>query len=207
MRYLQTEWQRNERDRIQWELERAEMKTKISRLEGEKRALQLQIENYLKKISLLETSLGAQGATDSYDEARIKYDKLVNSSNDDDLDLTPLINSRKYLEKCIQDVSLLLQSASTLYTEDSQNYQNAGAGMQLSNLNFNDGQGSVSVSPQGPGSSSNSVSTGSSGSQNFNGNTGMPLPPLPPQVVKRPSVHHLTSRTPSGLECFSNDML
>lgn len=26
MRYLQTEWQRNERDRIQWDLERAEMK-------------------------------------------------------------------------------------------------------------------------------------------------------------------------------------
>lgn len=186
MRYLQTEWQRNERDRIQWELERAEMKTKISRLEGEKRALQLQIENYLKKISLLETSLGAQGATDSYDEARIQYDKLVNSTSDDDLDLTPLINSRKYLEKCIQDVSLLLQSASTLYTEDSQNYQNAGAGMQLSNLNFNDGQGSVSVSPQGPGSSSNSISTGgSSGSQNFNGNTGMPLPPLPPPPTPR----------------------
>ena len=26
MRYLQNEWQRNERDRIQWDLERAEMK-------------------------------------------------------------------------------------------------------------------------------------------------------------------------------------
>lgn len=26
MRYLQTEWQRSERDRIQWDLERAEMK-------------------------------------------------------------------------------------------------------------------------------------------------------------------------------------
>ncbi len=29
MRYLQSEWQRNERDRIQWELERSEMKVKI----------------------------------------------------------------------------------------------------------------------------------------------------------------------------------
>lgn len=191
MRYLQTEWQRNERDRIQWELERAEMKTKISRLEGEKRALQLQIENYLKKISLLETSLGVQGATDSYDEARIKYEKLVNSSPEDGLDLTPLINSRKYLEKCIQDVSLLLQSASTLYTEDSQSYQSAsagaGAGLQLSNLSFNDGLGSVSVSPQGPSSSSNSVNTGGSSgsSQNFNGNAGLPLPPLPPPPAPR----------------------
>lgn len=29
MRYLQNEWQRNERDRIQWDLERAEMKVRI----------------------------------------------------------------------------------------------------------------------------------------------------------------------------------
>ena len=30
MRYLQNEWQRNERDRIQWDLERAEMKVLLS---------------------------------------------------------------------------------------------------------------------------------------------------------------------------------
>lgn len=29
MRYLQNEWQRNERDRIQWDLERAEMKVSL----------------------------------------------------------------------------------------------------------------------------------------------------------------------------------
>lgn len=29
MRYLQNEWQRNERDRIQWDLERAEMKVQF----------------------------------------------------------------------------------------------------------------------------------------------------------------------------------
>lgn len=29
MRYLQNEWHRNERDRIQWDLERAEMKVSL----------------------------------------------------------------------------------------------------------------------------------------------------------------------------------
>jgi hypothetical protein len=57
MRYLQVEWQRNEQDRIQWELERAEMKARIAKLEGEKRGLQLAVENHTKKIKILETSL------------------------------------------------------------------------------------------------------------------------------------------------------
>jgi hypothetical protein len=34
MKYLQREWQRNEKDRIQWELERAEMKVSCGEKEG-----------------------------------------------------------------------------------------------------------------------------------------------------------------------------
>lgn len=36
MRYLQNEWQRNERDRIQWDLERAEMKVFIKKSGNDK---------------------------------------------------------------------------------------------------------------------------------------------------------------------------
>ena len=34
MKYLQREWQRNEKDRIQWELERAEMRVSAERENG-----------------------------------------------------------------------------------------------------------------------------------------------------------------------------
>ena len=37
MRFLQTEWHRHERDRNAWEIERAEMKSRIGRLEGDAR--------------------------------------------------------------------------------------------------------------------------------------------------------------------------
>lgn len=59
MRYLQNEWQRNERDRIQWDLERAEMKARIAKLEGEKRGLQLIIEEHAKKVAILESRIQA----------------------------------------------------------------------------------------------------------------------------------------------------
>ncbi|CUS20524.1 LAQU0S01e08548g1_1 [Lachancea quebecensis] len=43
MHYLQTEFTRNERDRIGWELERSEMKTRIAQLEGENRTLRYEL--------------------------------------------------------------------------------------------------------------------------------------------------------------------
>lgn len=43
MHYLQTEFTKNERDRINWELERCEMKCKIAKLEGENRDLRYQL--------------------------------------------------------------------------------------------------------------------------------------------------------------------
>ncbi|SCU86293.1 LAMI_0D01332g1_1 [Lachancea mirantina] len=43
MHYLQTEFTRNERDRIAWELERSEMRTRIAQLEGENRSLKYEL--------------------------------------------------------------------------------------------------------------------------------------------------------------------
>lgn len=43
MHYLQTEFTKNERDRISWELERCEMKARIAQLEGENRDLRYEL--------------------------------------------------------------------------------------------------------------------------------------------------------------------
>lgn len=57
MRFLQTEWHRHERDRNAWEIERAEMKSRISRLEGDYRTAKRLQESLGKHVKLLETAL------------------------------------------------------------------------------------------------------------------------------------------------------
>lgn len=113
MRYLQTEWQRNERDRIQWELEKAEMKTRIAKLEGENRGLQVVCENQAKKIKILEAAAKSEGGTDLnglLEEYGQSFDEWAHKSSH--LNLSGLIESRQYLEKCVQEVEYLLQSSS-----------------------------------------------------------------------------------------------
>lgn len=51
MHYLQTEFTKNERDRITWELERAEMKARIAQLEGENKDLHYKLMKYDMQIA------------------------------------------------------------------------------------------------------------------------------------------------------------
>ncbi|EPS35010.1 hypothetical protein PDE_09975 [Penicillium oxalicum 114-2] len=57
MRFLQTEWHRHERDRNAWEIERAEMKSRIGRLEGEIRTSKRMQESLGKHVRLMESAL------------------------------------------------------------------------------------------------------------------------------------------------------
>ncbi|OXV11163.1 hypothetical protein Egran_01075, partial [Elaphomyces granulatus] len=57
MRFLQTEWHRHERDRNAWEIERAEMKSRIGRLEGDVRTSKRLHESLGKHIKMLELAL------------------------------------------------------------------------------------------------------------------------------------------------------
>ncbi|KAJ5466567.1 Striatin Pro11 [Penicillium diatomitis] len=57
MRFLQTEWHRHERDRNAWEIERAEMKSRIGRLEGEIRTSKRMQETLGKHVRLMEAAL------------------------------------------------------------------------------------------------------------------------------------------------------
>ena len=57
MRFLQTEWHRHERDRNAWQIERAEMKSRIGKLEGDLRTNKKLRESMDKHIRMLENAL------------------------------------------------------------------------------------------------------------------------------------------------------
>lgn len=76
MRFLQTEWHRHERDRNAWEIERAEMKSRIGRLEGDVRTNKRLRESLAKHVRLLEAALKKE---------REKVKKLTNNEEVDDM--------------------------------------------------------------------------------------------------------------------------
>lgn len=57
MRFLQTEWHRHERDRNAWQIERAEMKSRIGKLEGDGRTNKRLQESLGKHVKILENAL------------------------------------------------------------------------------------------------------------------------------------------------------
>lgn len=76
MRFLQTEWHRHERDRNAWEIERAEMKSRIGKLEGDVRTNKRLNESLGKHVRLLEAALKKE---------REKVKKLTNNETVEDL--------------------------------------------------------------------------------------------------------------------------
>ncbi|KAJ5775024.1 uncharacterized protein N7511_000035 [Penicillium nucicola] len=76
MRFLQTEWHRHERDRNAWEIERAEMKSRIGRLEGDLRTSKRLHESLGKHVRLMETALKKE---------REKAKKLSNNESIEDM--------------------------------------------------------------------------------------------------------------------------
>ncbi|KIY43704.1 WD40 repeat-like protein [Fistulina hepatica ATCC 64428] len=57
LHFLQTEWRRYERERNEWEIERAEMRARIALLEGERRSFDNVKLDLMKRIKMLEYAL------------------------------------------------------------------------------------------------------------------------------------------------------
>ncbi|KAI0698494.1 WD40-repeat-containing domain protein [Cytidiella melzeri] len=57
LHFLQTEWRRYERDRNEWEIERAEMRARIALLEGERRSFDNVKIDLMRRIKMLEYAL------------------------------------------------------------------------------------------------------------------------------------------------------
>ena len=84
LHYLQHEWNRYELDRQQWEVEKAELTTKISFLQGERRGQENLKNNLIRRIKMLEFALKQE---------RVKYHKLKFGVEPNQSDLKFPINS------------------------------------------------------------------------------------------------------------------
>lgn len=62
MRFLQIEWHNHERARNAWDIERAEMKAKIAKQEGDCRSAKKMNESLDRQIRMLEKALKAERA-------------------------------------------------------------------------------------------------------------------------------------------------
>ncbi|KAF8930839.1 hypothetical protein BGZ58_008009 [Dissophora ornata] len=104
LQFLQSEWRRFERDRNEWDIEKAEMKARIAFLEGEKRGVDIAKMDLMKRVKMLEYALrqerskyvegnnaagAAKGASPSADSPqpnsantdRGSSDTLINNNN------------------------------------------------------------------------------------------------------------------------------
>jgi len=78
MRFLQLEWHNHERARNAWDIERAEMKAKIAKQEGEVRSAKKLNDQLNKHIRMLEQALVNErkkhkaGSPDGHDEKKDK---------------------------------------------------------------------------------------------------------------------------------------
>ncbi|CCH46037.1 putative WD repeat-containing protein [Wickerhamomyces ciferrii] len=103
--YLQREKTTIDRDRIQWENERGELKSKIGRLEGENQSLK-------EEVKQLRSSLEKDGKlktvnTKSNDVSKIKFNNV---------DLNPLAKSKEKLKSQLTEISYLLSHTSIDHT-------------------------------------------------------------------------------------------
>ncbi|KAJ3508200.1 hypothetical protein NLJ89_g5883 [Agrocybe chaxingu] len=76
LHYLQTEWRRYERDRNEWEIERAEMRARIALLEGERRSFENVKLDLMRRIKMLEYALRVERSKQLSQPASIPPTKL-----------------------------------------------------------------------------------------------------------------------------------
>lgn len=99
MHYLQKETTKNERDRVQWESERSQMKSSIARLEGENKSLKEQVE---KLKAELEKGKGAnQNKVTKAEVSRYKFKEI---------DISPLALAREKLQSQIKEIGYILNT-------------------------------------------------------------------------------------------------
>ncbi|RKO92791.1 Striatin family-domain-containing protein [Blyttiomyces helicus] len=65
LHFIQIEWRRFERDRNEWEIERADLKARVAFLEGERRGMENVKTDLLRRVKMLEYALRQE----RYDEA------------------------------------------------------------------------------------------------------------------------------------------
>lgn len=77
LHFLQTEWRRYERDRNEWEIERAEMRARIALLEGERRSFENVKLDLMRRIKMLEYALRMERSKQLSQPASVPPAKLA----------------------------------------------------------------------------------------------------------------------------------
>ncbi|KAL1683492.1 WD40-repeat-containing domain protein [Schizophyllum commune] len=77
LHFLQTEWRRYERDRNEWEIERAEMRARIALLEGERRSFENVKLDLMRRIKMLEYALRMERSKQLTQPASVPPTKLA----------------------------------------------------------------------------------------------------------------------------------
>ncbi|KAG9879788.1 WD40 repeat-like protein, partial [Aureobasidium melanogenum] len=121
MRFLQIEWHNHERARNAWDIERAEMKAKIAKHEGECRHAKRINEQLERQVRMLESALKQERRKKGSDpNAPLQPDSAASHSarpshdvHNSFLDTTPdkqqyRDKSKKFLDRCLQEVQYLL---------------------------------------------------------------------------------------------------
>ncbi|KAG0231056.1 hypothetical protein BGW42_000532 [Actinomortierella wolfii] len=81
LQFLQSEWRRFERDRNEWDIEKAEMKARIAYLEGEKRGIDNTKMDLMKRIKMLEFAL-RQERSKYVENMRVLQEQVGNNNGD-----------------------------------------------------------------------------------------------------------------------------
>ncbi|CAE6530433.1 unnamed protein product [Rhizoctonia solani] len=84
LHYLQTEWRRYERERNEWEIERAEMRARIALLEGERRSFDNLKIDWTRRIKMLEYALKVERTKQVNQPATAQSNKLASLRKEDD---------------------------------------------------------------------------------------------------------------------------
>ncbi|SMN21762.1 similar to Saccharomyces cerevisiae YMR029C FAR8 Protein involved in recovery from cell cycle arrest in response to pheromone, in a Far1p-independent pathway [Maudiozyma saulgeensis] len=131
MHYLQTEFTKNERDRITWELEKSEMKAYIMKLEGENKDLRHNIaELQIQSNEKLDLGNG-----------------ISNDSTQKQVDSESLMKAKTIVEDNVKDIIHLLNSPSVLSQFDSLNGRKAPV-HEMENLSINKDNNTKSMVPE-----------------------------------------------------------
>ena len=104
MRFLQMEWHNHERARNAWDIERAEMKAKIAKQEGESRSAKKLNDQLDKQIRMLELALKNERAKNRAAAAGVE---VTEPKSADSQEVKPVMKEQKR-EYCVQSRDVLI---------------------------------------------------------------------------------------------------
>lgn len=173
MHYLQTEFTKNERDRISWELERSEMRLRIAQLEAENRELRANLLRVEKSGSTPATSPenSAGGAAAAYGSASVTTSQIV--------------NSKRALQENVKEIVELLKSPPV--TQQIDPLHDLVHGISAVSLKPSTGSSSISESPNSHSAASFALGSDSSANISEDSDIGTVLAEARPELRAKTS--------------------